>query len=53
MCNFECIYELGGLCLLDKEPCISDCDRFGKCIFCDRDCQEDKTASERSKYESK
>lgn len=41
MCDFECIYELDDMCLLDKEPCISDCDRFEDCRFCDRDCQKD------------
>lgn len=42
MCNFECIYELGGMCLLYKEPCISDCDRNKDCRFCEKDCEERK-----------
>lgn len=46
-CNFECLYELGGLCLLDKEPCISDCDRNRDCRFCERGCSKE----EGEKYE--
>lgn len=40
MCDFECIYELDDMCLLDKEPCISDCDRNKDCRFCAKDCKE-------------
>lgn len=38
MCDFECLYELGGLCILDKEPCTSDCGRDQDCRYCEKDC---------------
>lgn len=35
MCDFECIYERGGLCLLDKDACTDTCYRNEDCKLCE------------------
>lgn len=44
MCDFECLYELSGTCLLDKEPCTSECDRNKDCMVCLRSCDRDENS---------
>lgn len=41
MCNFECIYERGGLCILDNESCFDGCDHNEGCRYCDTKCREE------------
>ena len=38
MCEFSCIYERGGLCLLDNDVCADSCDRNNKCKNCENTC---------------
>ena len=38
MCEFSCIYERGGLCLLDNDVCTDSCDRNNKCKKCENTC---------------
>lgn len=40
MCDFECLFGLEERCLLDKEPCDSDCVRYKDCRYCEHDCEE-------------
>lgn len=44
MCkDFNCIYERGGLCLLDNDVCSDTCDRDSKCEMCENDCKQEET----------
>ena len=41
MCDFQCIYERGGLCLLDNDACTNTCDRNNNCDICENDCKKE------------
>lgn len=41
MCEFSCIYERGGLCLLDGDNCTYTCDRNKDCKVCEGECREE------------
>lgn len=42
MCDFECIYERGGLCLLDDDVCADTCERNNECDICEHDCKREE-----------
>lgn len=41
MCDFQCIYERGGLCLLDNDICTDTCDRNNECRICENECKNE------------
>lgn len=41
MCDFQCIYERGGLWLLDNDVCTDTCDRNEDCRVCEGKCREE------------
>lgn len=43
MCDFSCLYERGGLCILDKEPCFDDCDHNEDCRYCEGKCDAERS----------
>ena len=40
MCEFSCIYERGGLCILDNEPCTDECEHDSDCRYCEEKCEK-------------
>lgn len=57
MCDFNCIYERAGLCLLDSDTCADTCYRNEDCKLCENkmygECEEQtnmKKSCENCKY---
>lgn len=42
MCDFQCIYERGGLCLLDDDVCTDTCSRNNECRVCENECRREE-----------
>lgn len=41
-CNFQCVYERGGICLLDEDVCTASCDRNESCWACENSCNKNQ-----------
>lgn len=42
MCDFTCMYERGGKCLLDDDICTDTCDRNNDCKVCEAECHREE-----------